>query len=199
MHYSFYANEQDKKEIFDYIFNETDLKVFEYNTTLQRKVLKRFKSIEDILLFDSNALKNVGQLSIFNLWNERMGGTMDGLINQTEIITTVTISLGRIVEKEAISTSAITHTTKERSLGYKKAKEIGDVDEDGRNWKEIKAVNSKLRYHIHNKMAVAKFDKSNYSILKHAYQDLINETSELYPPGDQAKFIKGEYLNIKPK
>lgn len=217
MHYSFHAAEQDKIEIFEYIFNETDLRVFQLNSSVNQEI-KRFKSVDDILQHDPETFRSSWSYIGFTLWSERLGqGHKSGEPKSYKTtfneemqkegkffsyrftgLGVINIGLGGIQRGNQLYQSEITHITKERALGQKVAKEMkGDVCHYGWNWKEIYSTARKLKSHIHNKMSVIKFMKSNDGVLQHAYNEVKDQKLEIYPPWKQNKFIKSDFIKTK--
>ena len=72
MTYDFFASKSDKINLLDFIFKETDLKVFDLASPYGQEICE-YKSTDEIVSkFD---LENGGQSSqTFQLWTQRFGG-----------------------------------------------------------------------------------------------------------------------------
>ncbi len=75
MTYDFFADESDKIDFLNYIFNETDLQIYDLSSEFDEEIC-RYKNIEEIITkFD---LKNGEKFSMtFQLWSPRFKGNVD--------------------------------------------------------------------------------------------------------------------------
>ena len=75
MTYDFFADESDKIDFLNYIFNETDLQIYDLSSEFGEEICQ-YKNIEDIVSkFD---LKNGSKFSnTFQLWSPRFKGKAD--------------------------------------------------------------------------------------------------------------------------
>src|SRR3954471_21608233 len=81
MTYDFFASKSDKIDLLDFIFKETDLKLFDAASSYGQEI-KEYKNTKEIVAkFD---LENGGQLSVtFQLWTQYFGG--DILFRKVEL------------------------------------------------------------------------------------------------------------------
>lgn len=158
MTYDFYADREDKLKVLEFVFKETDLQIFDLGSDFDQEV-KEYKTIPEIeSKFD---LDHGGQFAVtFQLWAHRLKGkpvfrriNLDPKYVQGHTFRYATEGTGLIqlyfggVENNRLHTSHIGHFNEKR---------VG-VEWD---WKEIKSTSSKLKYYIHQKMAVRKLGSS---------------------------------------
>ena len=164
MTYDFFADESDKIKILEFIFNQTDLQVFDLYSELGQNICE-YKNIEDITSkFD---LKNGGNLTLnFNLWSPKHGGQvafrkvkLDPKYCNGHTFRYATEGWGLIqlyfggFKNNQLTKSHIGHfnekgALKWASIGDFKGK-VSDWD-----WAEIQVTSRKLKYHIQHKMGL---------------------------------------------
>ena len=176
MTYDFFANKSDKINVLDFIFKETDLRIFDLASPYGQEVSEYTTSTEIASKFD---LEHGAQSSVtFQLWTERFGGDIQfrkidldpkycnghsfrystdgwGLIQlyfggQKDSVLFYS-HIGHFNEKAALKWETTTHFNG-------KAKKW--------NWKEIERTSRKIKSQIHNKMSVRKI--GSYGVLKGA-------------------------------
>lgn len=173
MTYDFFATKSDKINLLDFLFKETDLKIYDLASTYGQEI-SEYKSTEEIVSkFD---LDNGGQSSLtFQLWTQRFGG--DILFRKIDLnpkycngntFRYSTDGWGLIQlyfggQKDSfLFPSHIGHFSEIGALNWEDTNRFnGKVDKW--NWKEIEQTSRKLKNQIHNKTAVRKI--GSYGIL----------------------------------
>lgn len=167
MNYNFLANHEDKIRIFDFIFESTDLQVFDLSSEYSQEVW-RYRNIAEIISrFD---LENGGQFAVtLLLWSPSFGGkvvfrkiNLNPASCEGHTFRYATSGLGLIqlylggCQKNSLHHSTIGHFNERGALGRADSdKELTEVK--SWNWKVIVSTSGRLRRHIH-KIAVRKFD-----------------------------------------
>jgi hypothetical protein len=182
MNYNFFATKSDKINLLDFLFKETDLKIFDLASPYGQEI-SEYKSTKEITSkFD---LYNGGQSSLtFQLWTERFGG--DILFRKVDLNSKhcnghtfrySTDGWGLIqlyfggVKDNILFYSHIGHFNEKRASKWKDTNDFnGSVDKW--NWKEIEQTSRKIKNQIHNKTAVRKI--GSYGILPGA--DILSNT-----------------------
>jgi len=173
MTYDFFANKSDKIDFLDFIFKETDLKVFDLASPYGQEICK-YKSTDEIVSrFD---LENGGQSSqTFQLWTPRFDG--DIIFRKIELnpkscnghtFRYLAEGWGLIQlyfggqRDNILYHSHIGHFNEKGALKWQDTNKVnGKVDKW--NWKEIEQTSRKLKTYLHNKIAVKKI--GSYGIL----------------------------------
>lgn len=173
MTYSFFATKSDKINLLDFIFNETDLKIFDLASPYGQEI-SEYKSADEITTkFD---LENGGQSSVtFQLWAQRFGSNI--LFRKIDLNPKycngytfrysadgwglIQLYFGGQKNNELFH-SHIGHFNEKGALKQEEANHFnGKVDKW--DWKEIEKTSRKLKNQIHNKIAVRKI--GSYGIL----------------------------------
>lgn len=178
MTYDFFANKSDKIDLLDFIFKETDLKVFDLISPYGQEISEYKGTDEIISKFD---LENGGKSSVtFQLWAQRFGGDIlfrkvdlnwkhcDGQTFRysTEGWGLIQLYLGGQKDK-VLFHSHIGHFNEKGALKWEDTNRFnGKVNKW--NWKEVEQTSRKLKNQIHNKMAVRKIGR--YGVLPGAYK-----------------------------
>lgn len=170
----FFAAELDQKHFLDFIFSETDLRVFEAYSEFDQEI-REFKSTVEV----ANA---------FSLGTDRHGNGSGAFLN----LLSPSVKKGVTIEKiNLVPGSCGAHTFRyyisepaaiQLLFGgvYKKiitkthfghqsqvrAKNWGQ--DQGSRWDALRAISSKIEYHVRKRMASAKV--SSRAILPHAYE-----------------------------
>lgn len=166
MTYQFYADKQDKLNILDYIFNETDLKAFDLSSAAGEEI-RSYKTTQEIVTkFD---LENGKQFAVtFNLWSPEFMGEI--IFQKRELnpkrcnghtfkFTTegwglIQLYFGGRTDKRLYK-SSIGHNSEKRALGHQPSiQRIPGPDQW--DWKTIEQTSRKLKYLIHNKLSSRK-------------------------------------------
>ncbi len=173
MTYDFFANKTDKINLLDFIFKETDLKVFDLASPFEQEI-SEYKSTDEILSkFD---LENGGQSSAtFQLWAKRFGG--DILFRKVDLnpkyceghtFRYSTDGWGLIQlyfgeqKDNVLFHSHIGHFNEKGALKWEETNHFnGKVDKW--NWKEIEQASRKLKNQIYNKLVIKKI--GSYGVL----------------------------------
>ena len=169
MNYQFFAGKDDKFEVLKYIFEETELKVFDSYSIPEEEIVE-YKSVSEII----SKFSDDNQIMVFVLWNEKFEGKIihrrielnpkhcNGKTYRYSIggWGLIQIGFGRL-NKQNLSKSTISHFNEIRAK-----KEQMNGEADIWNWKEILKASNKLKYQIHNKMAVEKI--GSFGVLKKA-------------------------------
>lgn len=173
MTYDFYADKNDKIEILNFIFRETDLQIFDSDSAYGQKI-NEYKTTDDIISkFD---LENGGQFAItFQLWSPRFKGDLNfrkvkldprhcnghTFRYSTDGWGLIQLYFGGLMNNE-LNRSHIGHQSEKRALTWEASyKEMGLVNKW--NWKEVEQTGRKLKYQISNKMAKRKIN--TYGVL----------------------------------
>jgi hypothetical protein len=173
MTYDFFANKSDKISLLDFIFKETDLKVFDFASPYGQEVSEYKSAGEIISKFD---LENGGQSSVrFQLWTQRFDGDIlfrkvdlnpkycDGhtFRYSTEGWGLIQLYFGG--QKDYILFhSHIGHFNEKGALKWEGRNRFnGKVHKW--NWKEVEQTSRKLKNQIHNKVAIRKV--GSYGVL----------------------------------
>jgi hypothetical protein len=181
MNYNFFAVKDDKLDILDYIFTETDLHIYELSSKYEQEI-KEFKTVSEIdSRFD---LDNGNEFAVtFQLWTQRHKGSpifrKINLIPQkcqghtfrysTDGWGLIQLYFGGIRNNE-LNHSHIGHFNEKGALRNEIPHHfMGKVN--SWDWNEINATSRKLKYYIHNKLSVRKI--GSFGILKGA--DLIEK------------------------
>ncbi|GAB3635722.1 hypothetical protein GCM10027422_13120 [Hymenobacter arcticus] len=167
MNYNFLANAVDKMQVFEFIFENTDLQVFDLGSEPSQEIY-RYKSTAEIASkFD---LENGGQFAVtLQLWSPRFGGEVvfrkinlnpDYCNGHTFRYATVGWGLIHLYlgghQKNCFHHSNIGHFNERGALV--RADDDKELSEVKRwNWKEIVSISGRLRRQIH-KVAVGNFN-----------------------------------------
>ena len=166
MNYNFFADKADKLAILEFIFKETDLKVYDHDSSYGQEI-SEYRNVEEILSkFD---LEKGNKFSVtFQLWAPRHAGRpifrkidLDPKRCNGYTFRYATNGWGLIqlyysgIENNSLSQSTIAHFTEKGASANEKVSAFND-EVNNWNWKEIKSTSGKLKYHIHNKLAVRK-------------------------------------------
>jgi hypothetical protein len=176
MNYDFFANKGDKISVLDFIFNTTELQVFDHYSPYGQEVSQYKSTAEIISRFE---LEKGRQSAVaFNLWAPEFGGKArfqrvelnpkycNGHTYRyaTEGWGLIQLYLGGL-EENILFHSHIGHFNEAGSLKNEDInKENGKVNLW--DWKAIEQTSRKLKYQIHNKMTVRKI--GSYGVLQGA-------------------------------
>lgn len=184
MTYDFFADSSDKIEILNFIFNETDLQIFDLASVYEQEIA-RYRIIDDITSkFD---LRKGGSPKItFQLWSPRFKAApnfrkvildpkfCNGHTYRfaTEGWGLIQLYFGGVIEinyggelQTRLHKSHLGHFNHQGALAREDFNlEYGKVDQW--DWMEIKKTSSQLKNYLHNKLAVKK--KGTFGILKGA-------------------------------
>ncbi len=161
-HLNFFADKTDKLEILDFIFNETDLIVYDLGSPYGEDICE-YNSVNDIIT-KFNLIENDFRES-FQLWSPRHKGKpifrkielnpkyCDGNTFRyaTEGLGLMQLYFGGINKNYELVRSAFGNLTEKNAL------RIGDINTEygGRvgdwDWKEIVKTSNKIKYHIDTK------------------------------------------------
>ena len=173
MTYDFFADQSDKINLLDFLFRETDLKVFDLASPYGQEI-SEYKSTDEIVSkFD---LENGGQSSAtFQLWTQRFGG--DILFRKVDLnpkhcgghtFRYSTDGWGLIQlyfggrKDNVLFHSHIGHFNEKGALKWESSNHFnGRVDKW--NWKEVEQTSRKLKNQIHNKIGIRKI--GSYGVL----------------------------------
>jgi hypothetical protein len=166
MNYDFYASKADKLQLLEYLFKETDLRVFDLSSAPDEKV-REYKSTEEIEhRFD---LENGQQFAgTFQLWSPNFLGqiqfekvVLNPMYCKGHTFRYTTSGWGLIqlyfggLDKHGLHASHIGHNSEKRALGWESlTPALGPVQQW--DWKAVNATSRKLRYLLHQKWAVNK-------------------------------------------
>lgn len=187
MTYDFFATKSDKINLLDFIFKETDLKLFDLASPYGQEV-SEYKSTEEIT--SKFELENGGQSSItFQLWTQRFGGDIQfrkvdlnpkycnghTFRYSTDGWGLVQLYFGG-QKDNVLFYSHIGHFNEKGALKWEDINHFNNKV-DKWNWKEIEQTSRKLKNQIHNKTAVRKIRR--YGVLPGA-DKLCNEGIKLW-------------------
>jgi hypothetical protein len=166
MNYDFFANKQDKITVLDFIFNSTELQVFDHYSPFGQEISQYKSTAEIISHFE---LEKGRQSAVtFNLWAHNFGGKaryqrvkLNPKYCNGHTYRYATEGWGLIqlyfggLEGNTLFHSHIGHFNEAGAL-----KSEGINKENGQvslwNWKVIEQTSGKLKYQIHNKMSIRK-------------------------------------------
>lgn len=176
MNYNFFADKEDKIEILKFIFNETDLHVYDLGSEYGKEICE-YRSVDEICSkFD---LETGRQFELtFQLWSPKFNGKpffrrvdldpkrCKGFTFRyaTEGLGLIQLYFGGLLHNE-LNRSHIGHFSERGALNAENA----NIDFDKANswdWIEIQKVSRKLKYQIHNKLAIKKI--GSFGILEGA-------------------------------
>lgn len=163
MNYDFFASKDDKIEVLDFIFNETDLQVHDLSSPFGEDI-ESYKSRSDITSkFD---LDNKNQH--FQLWSPTHGGkvivrkiVLDPKHCEGHTFRFATEGCGLIqlyfnaIRKMELEASHLGHFNEKGARKWESYWENGDRVDDW-NWTEIQKTSRKIQYHIRSRLSVAK-------------------------------------------
>ncbi len=166
MNYNFFADKNDKLQILDFIFNETDLKIYDLGSPFGQEICE-YKNVEEIeSKFD---LENRDKFAItFQLWSPRHKGKP--LFRRVELdpkrcnghaFRYATDGWGLIqlyldgIKNGVLHQSHIGHFSEKGALNWENVNSVNGRVADW-DWSEIQKTSRKLKYQIHNKLAVEK-------------------------------------------
>jgi len=164
MNYDFFANKSDKASLLNFIFDQTDLKMFDLSSPFGEEI-GEYKSTSEIeSKFD---LEHGGQFSLtFQMWTRRFGADLffrkveldpkycDGhtFRYSTDGWGLIQLYFGGLKEN-VLSHSHLGHLTEKRALKWQDANLLnGRVDRW--NWTEIKHTSMQLKNYLHKSLAV---------------------------------------------
>jgi hypothetical protein len=164
MTYDFYADPTDKLSVLDFIFNKTDLQVFDLASPKGQQICQ-YKSSEQIATkFD---LSKGGKFAVtFQLWTPRhKGGPIFRKIDldpkhcnghtfrySTDGWGMIQLYFGGLKD-DILSLSHIGHFNQKSAAKWEEINAFnGSVN--NWDWKEVQATSRKLKQYIHNKLAV---------------------------------------------
>jgi hypothetical protein len=170
MTYDFFADKDDKIQLLDFIFTQTDLQVFDSYSPGGQEIVE-YKSTADIVAaFD---LKSGGQFAItFQLWTPRFKGDLvfrkidlnpkyssgDTFRYATNGWGLIQLYFGGLKDNE-LYRSHIGHQSEKGALRWEGTHhDMGMVKKW--DWKAVEEMGRKLKYQIHNKMAKRKIGSS---------------------------------------
>lgn len=166
MRYDFYADKIDKLIVLDYIFNETDLQVFDLSSPYGQNICQYKSSNEIAVKFD---LTNGDKFAVtFQLWSPRHGGepifskvALDPKRCNGHTFRYSTGGWGMIqlylggVKNGILSLSHIGHFGKKDASKWEgtntRKGSINDWE-----WEEVQATSKKLKQYIRRKLALQK-------------------------------------------
>jgi hypothetical protein len=166
MTYDFFADKADKLKILDYIFNETDLQVYDLGSPYGQEICE-YKSIEEISSkFD---LDNGDKFAVtFQLWSPRHKGKplfrkidLDPKRCNGHTFRYSTDGWGLIqlyfggLKNNELNQSHFGHFNESGALKNESSTALNGKVNDW-DWSEIQATSRKLKYQIHNKLATRK-------------------------------------------
>lgn len=166
MNYDFFANANDKQSILDFVFKETNLRIFDLYSDYDQEITE-YKNTQQILSkFDLQKENHLPAL--FSLWADNFGGEItyrrielkpkycDG---HTFRFSTNGWGLIQLyfeqLKTDTLGYSHLGHFNQKGALGREGVNNfMGKAD--SWDWKIIEQASRKLKYHIHNKLAVRK-------------------------------------------
>ena len=182
MTYDFFATKSDKINLLDFIFRETDLKIYDLASSYGQEI-SEYKTTDEIATkFD---LENEGHLSpTFQLWTQRFGG--DIFFRKVDLnpkycnghtFRYSTDGWGLIQlyfgghKDNVLFHSHIGHFNEKGALKWQDTNKVID-NVDKWNWKIIEQTSRQLKNQIHNKLAAKKIGR--YGVLQGA--DLLSNS-----------------------
>ena len=166
MNYDFFASATDKENILDFIFNETELRIFDLYSSYGQEITEYKSKQEIISKFNIDTENHLP--ATFNLWSEQFGGKIlfkkidlnpKSCNGHTFRYSTEGWGLVQLyfegVKENILSHSHLGHFNQKGALKWENIQNHkGKVD--AWDWKVIEQGSEKLKYHIHKKLAVRK-------------------------------------------
>lgn len=168
MNYKFFADEEDKLSLLRYILSETDLRIYELYSDYSQEI-REYKSLES--LTSRFNFQEGGQFAVcFQLWSPACGGevyiekiTLNPKSCKGHTFRFSTNGWGLIqlyfggIEGDELNYSHIGHFNEKGALSREAdGAKSGKTKVNEWNWKEIRKYSHRLKYQIHQKMAVDK-------------------------------------------
>jgi hypothetical protein len=166
MNYNFFADKEDKLKILDFIFCDTDLKIYDLSSSFGHEI-SEYKTLNEISSkFD---LESGDKFAVtFQLWTPRHKGKpifrkieLDPRRCNGHSFRYSTDGWGLIqmyfggLKNNQLNQSHIGHFNEKGALGRELANNVNGKVADW-DWTEIQATSRRLKYHIHNKLATKK-------------------------------------------
>ena len=176
MTYDFFADENDKVDILDFIFKNTDLRIFDHYSPYGKEINEYKNTYEISSKFD---LRKGGQFALtFQLWSPRFKGEI--IYKRIELDPEkcngynfrysvegwglIQLYFGGI-QNNILHLSHIGHFSEKGALKWESTNKInGKISKW--DWKEIEKTSRKLRYHIQQNLSVRKI--GSYTVLSAA-------------------------------
>jgi hypothetical protein len=165
MTYNFYANKVDKLEILDFIFNETDLQVYDLSSGYGEDICQ-YKTIKEISSKFNLEKDEFG--TTFQLWTPRHKGKLQFRKIDLEpkrcnghTFRYATGGWGLIqlyfggLKNNELKQSHIGHFNEKEALKWEGINNMNGLVSSW-DWKEIQTTSRKLKYQIHDKLASRK-------------------------------------------
>lgn len=166
MNYNFFADKQDKLEILDFIFKDTDLHVYDLGSPYGQEICQ-YKTVDEISSkFD---LDNGDKFAVtFQLWTPRHKGKLlfrkidldpkhcngHTFRYSTDGWGLIQLYFGGLKNNE-LNQSHIGHFNEKGALKWADTNNVNGLVSSW-DWKEIQATSRKLKHQIHNKLATRK-------------------------------------------
>lgn len=175
----FYATRTDLLEVLEFLFAETDVRVFEAYSRLNQTV-REFGSIEDLRAQDPAAASH-GKLHLrlcspsvtsgpafrrFEL-NPGVGGGYRFSVEDPSIIRIVEGGIRSDIEQEPLYWSEIANWNE---AGARQRSAYSDADLDQINWQELVRLSSRIQRFIRSNLTAASF--GTRPILRHAFEEM---------------------------
>lgn len=164
MNYNFFANKADKIRLLEFIFDETDLHLFD-SYSPPEELIDEYTAANEVN--DKFDLENGGQFAVtFQLWSPRFSEEIifqkvdlnpeycDGFTFRyaTSGFGLIQLYFGGLVNN-MLNYSHIGHNSEKRALAWEDTLATADRAHKW-NWKEIERTSRKLKSVIHNKWSV---------------------------------------------
>ncbi|MBK7468097.1 MAG: hypothetical protein IPJ43_15525 [Saprospiraceae bacterium] len=168
MTYDFFADKEDKIKVLEFIFKETDLHIYDLGSPNGQEICE-YKNVEEISLkFDIE--KGDKFANTFQLWTPRHKGNpifrkvdldpkhCNGhtFRYSTEGWGLIQLYFGGLKNNE-LNQSHIGHFNEKGALKWEETNKVNGLVSSW-DWKEIQATSRKLKYQIHNKLAIRKIE-----------------------------------------
>jgi hypothetical protein len=165
MNYDFFADKADKLEILDFIFNDTDLHVYDLGSPYGQEICE-YKTIDEVSSKFDLEIDEFG--TTFQLWTPRHKGKpifrkvdldpkrCNGhtFRYSTEGWGLIQLYFGGLKNNE-LKHSHIGHFNEKGALKWDETNNVNGLVSSW-DWTEIQATSRKLKYQIHNKLATRK-------------------------------------------
>jgi len=165
MTYDFFADKADKLKILEFIFNETDLHVFDLGSPYGQEICQ-YKTVEEISSKFDLEIDEFG--TTFQLWTLRHKGKpffrkvdLDPKRCNGHTFRYATEGWGLIqlyfggIKNNELKRSHIGHINEKGALKWEDTNNVKGLVSSW-DWLEIQATSRKLKYQIHNKLAIRK-------------------------------------------
>jgi hypothetical protein len=166
MNYNYFADKCDKIRVLDFIFNQTDLQIFDLGSKFGEEICQYQNLAEITSKFD---LERGDKFAVtFQMYSPSFKGKvelrkidLDPKHSHGQSFRYSVVGLGLIqlyfggLKKNELYQSHIGHLTEKKALQLEHS-DILEYKTNQWDWRVIEQTSRKLKYHIHNKLSIRK-------------------------------------------